>query len=144
MQLQAVNCFIVVNLHISGLHLKLSKSWTSILRMWYMFGAMLGVTIVTVFVIVIAIMLMIVIVFAILFVNVPAVAVVTTCDCLRSCNVFQFPELNDFVSLFGRTDDRGIICDQRGIFRVNCMDCLDRTNVVQAALARHIMEQQVN
>ena len=25
---------------------------------------------------------------------------------------------------------RGIICDQRGIFRVNCMDCLDRTNVV--------------
>ena len=27
---------------------------------------------------------------------------------------------------------------------MNCMDCLDRTNVVQAALARHIMEQQVN
>ena len=24
------------------------------------------------------------------------------------------------------------------------MDCLDRTNVVQAALARHIMEQQVS
>ena len=46
--------------------------------------------------------------------------------------------------LFGRTDDKGIICDQRGVFRVNCMDCLDRTNVVQAALARHIMEQQVN
>lgn len=45
--------------------------------------------------------------------------------------------------LFGRTDDKGIICDQRGVFRVNCMDCLDRTNVVQAALARHIMEQQV-
>ena len=43
-----------------------------------------------------------------------------------------------------RTDDKGIICDQRGVFRVNCMDCLDRTNVVQAALARHIMEQQVN
>lgn len=45
---------------------------------------------------------------------------------------------------FLRTDDKGIICDQRGVFRVNCMDCLDRTNVVQAALARHIMEQQVN
>ncbi|KAL9982827.1 hypothetical protein ACROYT_G004936 [Oculina patagonica] len=41
------------------------------------------------------------------------------------------------------TDDKGIICDQRGVFRVNCMDCLDRTNVVQAALARHIMEQQL-
>lgn len=45
---------------------------------------------------------------------------------------------------FRRTDAKGIICDQRGVFRVNCMDCLDRTNVVQAALARHIMEQQVN
>lgn len=41
------------------------------------------------------------------------------------------------------TDDKGIICDQRGVFRVNCMDCLDRTNVVQAALARYIMEQQL-
>lgn len=41
------------------------------------------------------------------------------------------------------TDAKGIICDQRGVFRVNCMDCLDRTNVVQAALARHIMEQQL-
>lgn len=63
---------------------------------------------------------------------------------VRGCNVYQYPEVNDFLLFFGRTDDRGIICDQRGIFRVNCMDCLDRTNVVQAALARHIMEQQVN
>lgn len=52
--------------------------------------------------------------------------------------------MKNFLLLFGRTDDKGIICDQRGVFRVNCMDCLDRTNVVQAALARHIMEQQVN
>ena len=50
----------------------------------------------------------------------------------------------DSLLLFGRTDDKGIICDQRGVFRVNCMDCLDRTNVVQAALARYIMEQQVS
>lgn len=50
----------------------------------------------------------------------------------------------DSLLLFGRTDDEGIICDQRGVFRVNCMDCLDRTNVVQAALARYIMEQQVS
>ena len=56
----------------------------------------------------------------------------------------QYPVVNDYLLLFGRTDDKGIICDQRGVFRVNCMDCLDRTNVVQAALARHIMEQQVN
>lgn len=28
-------------------------------------------------------------------------------------------------------DKDGIICRQSGVFRVNCIDCLDRTNVVQ-------------
>ena len=60
---------------------------------------------------------------------------------LNHLPVLNMVELN---YSFLRTDDKGIICDQRGVFRVNCMDCLDRTNVVQAALARHIMEQQVN
>lgn len=40
-------------------------------------------------------------------------------------------------------DQAGVICTQEGIFRVNCMDCLDRTNVVQAAIARVVMEKQV-
>lgn len=40
-------------------------------------------------------------------------------------------------------DQAGVICKQEGVFRVNCMDCLDRTNVVQAAVARVVMEQQV-
>lgn len=40
-------------------------------------------------------------------------------------------------------DQAGVICTQEGIFRVNCMDCLDRTNVVQAAVARVVMEKQV-
>lgn len=47
------------------------------------------------------------------------------------------------VSSFFRVDQAGVICKQEGIFRVNCMDCLDRTNVVQAAVARVVMEQQV-
>lgn len=42
-----------------------------------------------------------------------------------------------------RVDQAGVICKQEGIFRVNCMDCLDRTNVVQAAVARVVMEHQV-
>lgn len=42
-----------------------------------------------------------------------------------------------------RVDQAGVICKQEGFFRVNCMDCLDRTNVVQAAVARVVMEQQV-
>lgn len=28
---------------------------------------------------------------------------------------------------------------QKGIFRTNCMDCLDRTNVVQSVIARQLM-----
>ncbi|XP_061601760.1 phosphatidylinositide phosphatase SAC2 isoform X2 [Cololabis saira] len=40
-------------------------------------------------------------------------------------------------------DQAGVICQQEGFFRVNCMDCLDRTNVVQAALARAVMEHQL-
>ncbi|XP_072341585.1 phosphatidylinositide phosphatase SAC2-like [Scyliorhinus torazame] len=32
---------------------------------------------------------------------------------------------------------------QEGVPRVNCMDCLDRTNLVQAAIARNILERQM-
>lgn len=40
-------------------------------------------------------------------------------------------------------DAKGTICDQKGVFRVNCMDCLDRTNVVMTALGRTILEMQL-
>ncbi|XP_060079238.1 phosphatidylinositide phosphatase SAC2-like [Ylistrum balloti] len=39
-------------------------------------------------------------------------------------------------------DKKGMICEQRGVFRENCVDCLDRTNVVQTAIARIVMETQ--
>ncbi|XP_074643385.1 phosphatidylinositide phosphatase SAC2-like isoform X2 [Tubulanus polymorphus] len=39
-------------------------------------------------------------------------------------------------------DNKGLICEQRTVFRINCIDCLDRTNVVQTALARVVMETQ--
>ncbi|XP_015597121.1 phosphatidylinositide phosphatase SAC2 isoform X2 [Cephus cinctus] len=39
-------------------------------------------------------------------------------------------------------DKQGTICMQKGVFRVNCIDCLDRTNVVQTALGKAIMEIQ--
>lgn len=50
---------------------------------------------------------------------------------------------NNPILFLKRVDQAGVICKQEGIFRVNCMDCLDRTNVVQAAIARVVMEQQV-
>ncbi|KII89160.1 hypothetical protein PLICRDRAFT_40794 [Plicaturopsis crispa FD-325 SS-3] len=39
--------------------------------------------------------------------------------------------------------DNSILSEQKGIFRVNCIDCLDRTNVVQSAFARHVMNKQL-
>ena len=33
---------------------------------------------------------------------------------------------------------------QSGVFRTNCIDCLDRTNVVQSVLARNILLSQLN
>lgn len=39
-------------------------------------------------------------------------------------------------------DAQGPICSQKGVFRINCIDCLDRTNVVQTALGKTVMEMQ--
>jgi hypothetical protein len=36
-----------------------------------------------------------------------------------------------------------VLRTQRGVFRTNCMDCLDRTNVVQSVLSRNILHQQL-
>ena len=34
-----------------------------------------------------------------------------------------------------------IISTQKGVFRTNCIDCLDRTNIVQTLISRHITQQ---
>ncbi|PKK80867.1 hypothetical protein RhiirC2_723362 [Rhizophagus irregularis] len=41
------------------------------------------------------------------------------------------------------TGEKEVHCQQTGIFRTNCMDCLDRTNVVQSALAREVLNLQM-
>ncbi|KAL0276635.1 UNVERIFIED_CONTAM: hypothetical protein PYX00_004166 [Menopon gallinae] len=38
---------------------------------------------------------------------------------------------------------RGMHFENKGVFRINCIDCLDRTNVVQTALAKTVMEIQL-
>lgn len=40
-------------------------------------------------------------------------------------------------------DTSGPIKNQKGIFRVNCMDCLDRTNVVQTSMGKAVLESQL-
>ena len=44
---------------------------------------------------------------------------------------------------FSWVDSKGLIMNQKSIFRVNCVDCLDRTNVVQMVIAKHVLENQV-
>ncbi|KAI1794623.1 SacI homology domain-containing protein [Ganoderma leucocontextum] len=36
-----------------------------------------------------------------------------------------------------------IMSQQKGVFRVNCIDSLDRTNVVESAFARHVLNRQL-
>lgn len=36
-----------------------------------------------------------------------------------------------------------VLSRQTGVFRVSCLDCLDRTNVVQSAFARHVLTHQL-
>ncbi|KAI8997205.1 SacI homology domain-containing protein [Pilobolus umbonatus] len=38
------------------------------------------------------------------------------------------------------TDDNSIIYKQHGVFRTNCMDCLDRTNLVQNEISRNMLQ----
>lgn len=45
-------------------------------------------------------------------------------------------EQDDF-SYFLLTRDGTVVSQQDGVFRTNCIDCLDRTNVVQSMLARY-------
>jgi hypothetical protein len=39
--------------------------------------------------------------------------------------------------------DGGVILEQEGVFRVNCLDCSDRTNVVQRIIALQILDLQL-
>lgn len=46
-------------------------------------------------------------------------------------------------SYFALTKDGTLQNQQTGIFRTNCIDCLDRTNVVQTLFSKRILEQQL-
>jgi hypothetical protein len=47
------------------------------------------------------------------------------------------------VNGFDDIDKANIVSKQNGVFRSNCMDCLDRTNVVQSVIARNILLRQL-
>jgi hypothetical protein len=47
------------------------------------------------------------------------------------------------ISYFAVSQTGQIECQQTGVFRTNCIDCLDRTNVVQNLFAKRILEKQL-
>ncbi|KGL73850.1 Phosphatidylinositide phosphatase SAC1, partial [Tinamus guttatus] len=55
----------------------------------------------------------------------------------------QLAEQQDEFSYFLVDSDGKIVTQQDGIFRSNCMDCLDRTNVIQSLLARRSLQAQL-
>ena len=73
-------------------------------------------------------------------------------DFHRMCRGMKFENvsllmdsLGERLDAFGETVDVGGIVRQRqsGILRTNCMDCLDRTNVVQSACGQRALEKQL-
>ncbi|KAF2276871.1 SacI domain-containing protein [Westerdykella ornata] len=69
------------------------------------------------------------------------------CRGMRFENVARLmATLGPFLKSTGWTEisDDAIVKTQTGILRTNCMDCLDRTNVVQSACARTALEAQLS
>uniref|UniRef100_A0A8C4HV39 SAC domain-containing protein n=1 Tax=Dicentrarchus labrax TaxID=13489 RepID=A0A8C4HV39_DICLA len=52
-------------------------------------------------------------------------------------------ETQDEYSYFMVNSEEKTVAQQRGVFRSNCMDCLDRTNVIQSLLARRSLQSQL-
>ncbi|KAF2672838.1 SacI domain-containing protein [Microthyrium microscopicum] len=68
------------------------------------------------------------------------------CKGMKFENVsYLFDTLKDNLSSFGWTSQTGAQATekQNGVLRTNCMDCLDRTNVVQSAAGRGVLEAQL-
>lgn len=72
-------------------------------------------------------------------------------DFHAECRKMQWHRLNilidrlaheqDEYSVFHEKTDGTVLSTQNGIIRTNCIDCLDRTNVVQSMLAKRSLKQ---
>lgn len=58
-------------------------------------------------------------------------------------NLYGFTTLFLLTSYFLVDSDGKVLMTQDGIFRSNCMDCLDRTNVIQSLLAHRSLQAQL-
>ena len=55
----------------------------------------------------------------------------------------MIPVIRRSFSYFALNKDGTLQSQQTGVFRTNCIDCLDRTNVVQTLLAKRMLETQL-
>lgn len=65
---------------------------------------------------------------------------------VKTCGLCGLLSLNTCVvcvSYFLVDSEGKIVTQQEGTFRSNCMDCLDRTNVIQSLLARRSLQAQL-
>ncbi|GAB6021365.1 Phosphoinositide phosphatase sac1 [Chamberlinius hualienensis] len=88
----------------------------------------------------------------VLNINNPSIRYVSF-DFHRECSKMRYDRLSlllervaaeqDEFGYFLRYRDGTVPFQQEGVFRTNCMDCLDRTNVVQSLLAKECLQQQL-
>ncbi|KAM8882787.1 phosphatidylinositol-3-phosphatase SAC1-A [Synchiropus picturatus] len=74
-------------------------------------------------------------------------------DFHKECSHMRWDRLQKLVDAVSDTQDEygyfmvnakdEVVLQQRGVFRSNCMDCLDRTNVIQSMLARCSLQSQL-
>ncbi|KAM9824281.1 phosphatidylinositol-3-phosphatase SAC1-A [Neosynchiropus ocellatus] len=74
-------------------------------------------------------------------------------DFHKECSHMRWDRLQKLVDAVSVTQDEygyfmvnaedDVVLQQRGVFRSNCMDCLDRTNVIQSMLARRSLQSQL-
>ncbi|XP_076009906.1 phosphatidylinositol-3-phosphatase SAC1-B [Genypterus blacodes] len=74
-------------------------------------------------------------------------------DFHKECSRMRWHRLQILVDMVAETQDEfgyflvdadgNVLVNQDGIFRSNCMDCLDRTNVIQSLLARRSLQSQL-
>lgn len=72
-------------------------------------------------------------------------------DFHAECRKMQYDRLNILINRMAHKQDEfnvhhtrrdgAVLSHQTGVFRTNCIDCLDRTNVVQSMLARRSLNQ---
>ncbi|MBW0506174.1 hypothetical protein O181_045889 [Austropuccinia psidii MF-1] len=64
------------------------------------------------------------------------------CQGMRYENVAKLiHDINDHLKEIGHFSASRIGCRQKGVIRSNCIDCLDRTNVIQSAISRQILNR---